>query len=436
MSTCSEDLLLEMDFSEGLFSEVGSPSPSTLVSPSLSALQPSPSASVSPVSPSDVAGRNPFRYRKLSTVPRDWEPASSSTPVLSSSLLVNPPPADVEVCLEIASLRAESSMEHSARRRLQRSCPRQATPATSAVPSPPRRRRHSPIVWGSGNFVPSAPRYFRTPAPSGPVRPSRPVLRAVPRSRIPTSTSTHQVRLERGTRLSRRKEKLARIALHTEVVENVIGPARFFPADRAQRFVELQKRSAAALTSGRASGAAKYKRQLTLALLKREVAFSRALPPRPAAPTPRPIATADASTQVDLPSTSSPVPAPVLPAAAIVPSPSSISAMQFEFDSSSIRSFGYDADLLLLSKSDLRLFARGEMEGLLYNRQAWPFCLRCHPQASRTDVLRAWRLLWVYRLSLIDADLTLNPSMADRQQQRILLMQGYILEEEELLDGF
>ena len=250
MSTCSEDLLLEMDFSEGLFSEVGSPSPSTLVSPSLSALQPSPSASVSPVSPSDVAGRNPFRYRKLSTVPQDWEPASSSTPVLSSSLLVNPPPADVEVCLEIASLRAESSMEHTARRQLLRSSPpsMSSAPARPSAKSPPRRRRHTPIVWGSGNFVPSAPRYFRAAAPSGPVRPSRPSLRSMPSSRVPASASSRQVRTHGDPRLARRKEKLARIALQTNVAENIIAPARFFPADRARRLADLQKKSASRFT--------------------------------------------------------------------------------------------------------------------------------------------------------------------------------------------
>ena len=432
MSTCSEDLLLEMDFSEGLFSE-GSPSPSALVSPSLFVLQPSPSASVSPISPSDVAGRNPFRYRKLSTVPRDWEPTSSSTPVLSSSLLVNPPPADVEVCLEIASLRAESSMEHAARRQLLRCSPPPVTSATSTVQSPPRRRRHSPIVWGSGNFVPSAPRYFRATAPSGPVRPSRPTLRAMPSSRVPTSTSSRQIRNRGDPRLARRKEKLARIAMQTNVAEKIIAPARFFPVDRARRLADLQKKSAASSLRGRESGAASYKRRLTLALLKREIAFSRAhLPQRPSAPVRRPVSTADSNIQVDLPPATDSVPASV----PVAPSPSSVSAIQFEFDASSIRSFGYDADLLLLSKPDLRLFARGEMEGLLYNRQAWPFCLRCHPHASRTEILRAWRLLWVYRLSLLDADLSLSPSMADRQQQRILLMLGYVIGEEELLDGF
>ena len=225
-------------------------------------------------------------------------------------LLVNPPPADVEVCLEIASLRAESSMEHSARRQLLRSSPPSASsaPARPSAKSPPRRRRHTPIVWGSGNFVPSAPRYFRAAAPSGPVRPSRPSLRSMPSSRVPASSSSRQVRTHGDPRLARRKEKLARIALQTNVAENIIAPARFFPADRARRLADLQKKSASAPLSGRVSGAASYKRRLTLALLKREIAFSRAH--RPSPPVRRPVVTTDSSVQVDLPSTTVSVSAP------------------------------------------------------------------------------------------------------------------------------
>ena len=224
--------------------------------------------------------------------------------------------------------------------------------------------------------------------------------------------------------------------MQTNVAENIIAPSRFFPADRARRLADLRKKSAAS-SLGRASGAATYKRRLTLALLKREVAFSRAhLPQRPSTPARRPVVTANSSTQINLPPAADSILTSDVPAVPFVPSPSSISAVQFEFDASSLRSFGYDAKLLLLSKANLRLFAHGEMTALLCNRQAWPFCLRCHPDASRTEILRAWRLLWVYRLSLLDADLSLSPSMADRQQQRILLMLAYVIGEEELLDGY